>query len=56
MVKIAEAVGGVLVMGAVHVQLGDPVEHILAELHIPGGGPATLVFVCRDVGPEGLEV
>jgi len=43
-------------MVPVHIQLIYLVEDILAQLDILGSRSATLILVCRDVCPEGLQI
>jgi len=55
-VKVAEAVGRVVVVVPVYIQLLNPVVNILAKLHIPICRTTTLILVCRDVDPESLQI
>jgi len=56
MIEITEAKGGVIVMIPVHVQLLNLVKHVLPQLDILAGRPASLILVSRDICSEGLQV
>jgi len=55
-VKVAEAVGGVVIVVPVDIQLLNPVVNILAKLHISVCGTTTFIFVGWDVDPEALQI
>jgi len=55
-VKIAEAVGRVVVVVPVNIKLLNSIVHILAKFHIPVCRPATFILVCWDVNPEAFQI
>lgn len=54
-VKLAEAIGRVVVVGPLHIQLLNRVVDMLSEFNIFGSRTTSLVFVCGNVGPEALD-
>jgi len=55
-VKVAEAVGRVVIVVPVDIQLLNPVVNILAKLHISVCRTTTFIFVCGNVDPEALQI
>lgn len=56
MIELADAPGHVVVISTSHVQLLDPVEHVLTELDVVGGRIAAFIFVCRNVNAMSFQV
>jgi len=55
-VKVAEAVGRVVIVVPVYIEFLNPVVNILSKLHISVCRPATFILVRGDVDPESLQI
>ena len=55
-IEVTEAVGDIVIVIPVHIQLSHLVVNILTNLHILAGRSATLVLVSWNINPERLQV
>ena len=55
-VELAKAPRGVVVISPIHIQLLDPIEHVLAQLDVVCARVTALVLIRRNVRSMGLQV